>query len=113
MIKVDLPVEQTYSNFVYQTHPNWVRYECTYKLSFEDGSFYIGKTYNLAGRIYNHCRMMDLKEGSTPTRKHIKMYEAIQNAESVCFGVLAPAEQEKEVIKQNISNKLCLNMKIA
>ncbi len=110
MIKVQLPFEKDYCEFV-NKHPLKNR-RCVYKLSFSDGAFYIGQSGNFAGRIWTHCMFNDLKEGSLPTLKHIRMQKAISKKETVTFKILSDEQQdEAKFIKASFSDKRCLNMR--
>ena len=110
MLKVQLPFKKDYYEFV-NKHPLRKK-ECVYKLSFADGTFYIGRSHNFAGRIWGHCAFSDIQEGRLPTLKHIRMRRAVSKKETVTFEILSDKfEDETKFIKDSFNDKRCLNMR--
>ena len=87
--------------------------EGVYKITFSDGSFYIGMTSNFHGRVYNHCNINDLNVGSKVTPKHKRMIVAIINFEKVEFELIDnDINKEKDYLKIHLSNVINLNKKL-
>ena len=109
-VQVKLPMILSYSEWV-SFYPKGI--EGVYKITFEDGFFYIGQTGNFYSRIWNHVTLSDLNIKSRPTDKHIRMNKAIKKKEKVFFELINnESDKEREIIKRYIKDKLCLNMKI-
>lgn len=121
MLKIQLPLNNLvrsedfdqFSNNYYQSvnkHP-LKNTKCVYKLSFADGTFYIGRSRNLAGRIWNHCTL-PVKKGNLPTLKDERMRRAIAKKEKVVFEILSnEPDEERKFIEASFNDKRCLNMK--
>ncbi len=111
ILSIQLPVIVEFKEFCKNFNFKYDKVCCTYKLSFCDGLFYIGMSGNLLGRIYNHCTYNDLNDGCKPTKKHERMLLAIKNNELISFEIISESKRERDIIKENIKNDLCLNMK--
>ena len=110
MYKFKLPVNEDYFEFVIK-NKHLKNKSAVYKLTFNDGLFYIGMTNNFAGRIYNHISMTDSKNAKKLTKKHERMFKAINNSESVIFDVVSEdTKLERSIISESKNDNKCLNM---
>lgn len=82
-----------------------------YKLEFTDGSFYIGQSVNLAGRLKDHYRM--LLDGTHHSYKVQDKYNKLNvlpkhTIIKYCESIELNDEEDKLI---DLSDKLCLNVK--
>ena len=113
--KIKLPITETYFEFLSKYGNRNKKIEAVYKITFEDGKFYIGNTHNLISRIYAHVSMQDLidKNGSKPTKKHDRIKLAMDNNETIQFEIISNnMRDERDCIRVVINEDGCLNMKI-
>ena len=116
-IEIQLPLQDEYYDFISSSKMKQLKNkECVYKLSFEDGKYYIGRTSNLAGRIHSHCQFFEPVHyfGSKPTKptpKEYKMNLSIKNKDLVLFEILdEDSEKEKSYIQKHKEDDLMLNV---
>lgn len=110
MYKINLPVKKKYYEFTFK-YKKIGRGEIVYKLSFNDGFFYIGGTRNLAGRMYNHVSMNDAMNCKNLSKKHKRMIKAIDNSETVIFEIIGNKfSDEGKFILEAKKDIKCLNM---
>lgn len=91
-------------------HPVVSNIACVYRLLFSDGTFYIGSTGNMKGRVtvYRY-------EFKNPRRFSFKVYMAALNNDSVIFEILEVVSKdnnkhiEDTYIKNNWGSSLLLN----
>ena len=108
-ITLKLPITETYREFVSKTKNKKI--EGVYRISFECGSFYIGRTSNFYGRIYNHVTLSDNNNCKNLSPKQKRMLMAINQKEYVKFEMLTNNERmERNIISKNKANELCLNI---
>ena len=125
---VNLPITESYEEFKKKysydplklgtklldeiSSPHRYRVEGMYKLTFEDGQFYVGGTRNIVSLIHNVCTLNDVINPNKLSLRQTRMKLAIDNGETIVFKILdAEIEDKYKIVKEYIGQEGCLNMK--
>lgn len=111
MINIQLPIKLDYKEFIHKYYLLG-EMKTTYKLTFNDGLFFVGGTSNLSSRIFNHGTMFDVNENALSlSLKQKRMFQAINDSETICFEIIGSYHDRKKFISNYLGLPKCLNMR--